>query len=60
MVLKIIYFAPKAKGLYDDFDFYFKKNGLKTYNRARLVLFKRMRTKLKISDIKLNLGLLAL
>ena len=54
-----MYFALKAKGLYDDFDFYFKKNGLKTYNRARLVLIKRMRTKLKISDIKLNLGLLA-
>lgn len=59
MVLKIKYFTLKAKGLYDDFDFYFKKNRFKTYNRARLVLFKRMRTKLKISDIKLNLGLLA-
>lgn len=59
-MLKIMYFALKAKGLYDHFDFYFKKNGLKTYNQATLVLFKRIRTKLKISDIKLNLGLLAL
>jgi len=55
-----MYFALKAKGLYDHFDFYFKKNGLKTYNQATLVLFKRIRTKFKISDIKLNLGLLAL
>lgn len=57
-----MYFTLKAKGLYDHFDFYFKKNGLKTYNQATLVLLKRIRTKLKIkiSDIKLNLGLLAL
>lgn len=57
-----MYFTLKAKGLYDHLDFYFKKNGLKTYNQATLVLLKRIRTKLKIkiSDIKLNLGLLAL
>lgn len=55
-----MYFALKAKELYDLFDFYLKKKGLKTYNQATLVLFKRIRTKLKISDIKLNLRLLAL